>query len=141
MDVMVAIRVRDLMTEPVFSIGPEATLSEVGDLMENKRIRHVPVVDEDHNVMGVVSHRDLLRSAVGQSAEMPLASQAAILHPIKVRDVMARDVEVVDASENIATAAQIMLAGKYGCLPVVDGTRLTGILTEADFIRYLVERR
>lgn len=138
---MAAIHVRDLMTAPVFSLGLEATLSEVRDLMDNKNVRHVPVVDENHCVIGLVSHRDLLRSAVAPSAEIQRTTQAEILRRTKARDIMTRDLDVVDPSENISTAAEIMLASKHGCLPVVDGTRLTGILTEADFVRYLVDRR
>jgi CBS domain-containing membrane protein len=54
---------------------------------------------------------------------------------------MTWDVETVEADENIATAAQTMLENKYGCLPVVDGDTLVGILTEADFVRFVAGSR
>jgi CBS domain-containing membrane protein len=52
---------------------------------------------------------------------------------------MAWKTEMIEADEAVATAARIMLDHKYGCLPVVEQGRLTGILTEADFVRYLSE--
>lgn len=133
---MAPIRVGDVMTQPVLSTGPDSDIATVIELMHEKRIRHVPVVDEHQNVIGVVSHRDLLRGAL-----KPTSPPEEEVRGLKVRDLMAHEVEVIDASENISTAAQMMLASKYGCLPVVDGTRLSGILTEADFVRYLAEHR
>ena len=52
---------------------------------------------------------------------------------------MTVDVQVVEPDLDVATAGQLMIENKYGCLPVVDGERMTGILTEADFVRYLSE--
>ena len=53
---------------------------------------------------------------------------------------MTADIEAVEPNLDAATAGRMMLENKYGCLPVVDGGRMTGILTEADFVRYLSER-
>ena len=105
--------------------------------MSEQRIRHVPVVDEAQSVIGVVSQRDVLRSAIATIDD----EDAYSAYSTEVRDIMTRDVGTLDASENIVTAVEMILACKYGCIPVVDGTYLVGILTEADFIRYLAERR
>ena len=131
---MKTIRVRDLMTTPALSVGPGSSVAAVRDLMSERGIRHVPVVDENRSVIGVVSQRDVLRSTI-------TTIDADSAHRTEVRDIMTRDVDTLDASENIATAGEMMLACKYGCIPVVDGTTLIGVLTEADFIRYLVEKR
>ena len=58
------IRVCDLMTSPAISIGPEASLADVRDLMSERKIRHVPVVDEAQSIIGLVSQRDVLRHAI-----------------------------------------------------------------------------
>lgn len=137
---MPTIRVRDLMTEEALSIGPEASLYELRDLMDGRNIRHVPVVDRNDRVIGVVSNRDLLRSALAPATDMPLSTQGDIMRRVKVADIMTRDVELAEPDQDIAVAAQIMLENKYGCLPVVEGERLVGILTEADFVRYLADR-
>ena len=107
---MKTLRVRDLMTIPVFSIGPESSLADVRDLMNERTIRHVPVVDEDQSVIGVVSQRDVLRSTIA-------TIDADNAHSTEVRDIMTRDVDTLDANENIATAAEMMLACKYGVSP------------------------
>lgn len=136
---MAKLLVRDLMTKHAFSVRPDVSLSAVRDLMDDKNIRHVPVVDEGGQVVGLVSQRDLLRSAIAPVTDMPLTTQSEIMHQVKVADMMTRDVETVDADQPIAIAAQIMLENKYGCLPVVEEDRLIGILTEADFVRHLAE--
>jgi CBS domain-containing membrane protein len=137
---MPAIRVRDLMTEPTFSIGAEASLYELRDLMDDKNIRHVPVTDGDDLLIGLVSHRDLLRSALAPATDMPLSTETDMMRRIKVADIMTRDVEVAEVEQDVSIAAQTMLDNKYGCMPVVEGGRLVGILTEADFVRYLAAR-
>lgn len=131
------LRVRDLMTSDVFTVHPEDPLTKVRDLMDAKHIRHVPVVDEEGALAGLVSERDLLRRASGADAGLPLSVQGDVFTAVRVREIMTWDVETVEADEDAAAAAQVMLDNKYGCLPVVDGGTLAGILTEADFVRFV----
>ncbi|MDH3628187.1 MAG: CBS domain-containing protein [Acidobacteriota bacterium] len=127
--------VRDLMTATPFSLTGDATLFELGELMDDKGIRHVPVVDDDGEVIGLVSQRDFVRMALAPAESLPVSLQVDALHVGTVADVMVNDVETVDPDTNIASAARVMLENKFGCLPVVEGSRLVGILTEADFVR------
>ena len=105
-----------------------------------KHVRHVPVVDEDGDLVGLVTHRDLLRCAVAEESDLPLSVQRDMLSRRQVGEVMTPEPETVDAETEIGVAAMTMFENKYGCLPVVEGARLVGILTEADFVRYLAER-
>ena len=123
---MANLHVRDLMTSSVVSVGPDESISNVHNLMAANRIRHVPVVDAEGRVLGVVSERDVIQRALFEDTG-------------KVTDIMAWKTETIEPDDAVATAARIMLDHKYGCLPVVDQGRLTGILTEADFVRYLGE--
>lgn len=134
---MSSLRVRDLMTSDVFTVGPEDPLTTLRDLMDAKHIRHAPVVDEDGSLAGLVSERDLLRRASGADADLPLSLQADVFTAVRVSDIMTWDIETVEADADAATAAQVMLENKYGCLPVTDGGTLAGILTEADFVRFV----
>jgi CBS domain-containing membrane protein len=129
------LRVEDLMAERVFSVRPDDDLATVRDLMDDHHIRHVPVVDDEENLVGLVSHRDLLRSALVEQTEVPRFVEEVVLEGARVREVMSTDVESVNPATPLREAAEIMLETKYGCLPVVAGTRLVGILTEADFVR------
>ena len=133
------LRVGDLMTSDVFAVAPDETITRLQDLMSEKRIRHVPVVDDEGAVLGLVSERDVLRRTFSEDVDLPLSVRLDVLTAVKVRDIMTSEVETVEAEEDVATAAQVMLDNKYGCLPVVEEGVLTGIITEADFVRFVAE--
>jgi CBS domain-containing membrane protein len=131
------LRVRDLMTDRVFSIHPDEDLARLVELMDDIHVRHVPVVDTDHTVVGLVSQLDLIRSVMYASSDLPLAEMRDLLKTADVRSIMTTDIETIEADADIEEAAGLMLENKLGCLPVVEGGRLTGILTEADFVKYV----
>jgi CBS domain-containing membrane protein len=136
------LRVRDLMTSNAVAVGLDEPVTTIRELMSERNIRHVPVVDDDKVVVGLVSERDLLRRTFGPDADLPLSLQRDVMTAIKTRDVMTWEVDTVAPDEDLASAAQVMLDNKYGCLPVVDEDgSLIGILTEADFVRLATERR
>jgi CBS domain-containing membrane protein len=128
------------MSAEVFAVRPDDDLAMVRDLMLDRHIRHVPVVDDEENLVGLVSHRDLLRGSLVEQPELPRFVEQAVLEQVKARDVMTGDVETVGSDTRLPDAAEILLESKYGCLPVVSGTRLVGILTEADFVRLAAGR-
>lgn len=135
---MTRLRARDLMTPDVFTVSPDDDVLAAQELVYDKNIRHVPVVDDQGMLVGLVSDRDLLRRAVS-STDLPLTTERDVLRNLKVGDVMTADVETVDVDDALAAAAQLMLENKYGCLPVLEEGLLAGILTEADFVRLMVE--
>ncbi len=138
---MTTLRVCDLMTEDPVAVGPNADLQTARDLMDERGFRHLPVVDEEGAVVGLVSQRDLMERALAPTDDLTLSAQREVMGRITVDAIMTADVQVVEPDLAVATAGQMMLENKYGCLPVVDGGRMTGILTEADFVRYLSEPR
>jgi CBS domain-containing membrane protein len=132
--------VRDLMTEHVFALQPADDLEALYDLMDAHHVRHVPIVDREGDLVGLVTQRDLARSALGAQDVLPLSMQQEILRRRKVREIMATEVETVEPDESLKVAAGMLLENKIGCLPVVEGEHLVGILTEADFVRQYTER-
>lgn len=132
------LRVRDLMTSELFAVRQAAPVSVLQDLMDEKRIRHVPVVDDDGTLVGLVSQRDVIRCA-SAADELPLSTSGDLLGAIRAEDIMTQQVETVDADDDLAAAARIMLENKYGCLPVVEEGVLAGIITEADFVRLMAD--
>lgn len=131
------LRVRDLMSAEVIAVGPEDTLATLRDLMYQHQIRHIPVVDHEGKLVGLVSHRDLLRSSLVEQTQLPSFVERAVLEQTEVVDLMTTDIATVRADTDIREAAQLMFDNKFGCLPVLDAGRLVGILTEADFVRLL----
>lgn len=134
---MTVLSVKDLMTRGVRTLSPDGNLAETSDLMSTHRIRHVPVVDSECRIVGLVSQSDLLRGALGGGSDLPASIQRAYLRSIPVDEVMTTNVETVTPSTPIPDAARRMLDLKIGSLLVVEDERLVGILTENDFVRYL----
>src|SRR5262249_54558325 len=96
------------------------------------RIRHLPVV-RGRKLVGLVTHRDLLRALARAAAEGPLETLWAM-------DVMQRDVMLVRPETPLRDAIRLSLRNKYGCLPVVDAAgELVGIVTHADFVQLAAE--
>ncbi len=133
------LRVRDLMTSDVHVVHPDDPIAKLRDVMSEEHIRHVPVVDEQGDIVGLVSERDLLRRAAGLEGDVPLSVSQDLSAAVKVREVMNWHVETIEADDDAATAAAVMLENKYGCLPVLEQGVLAGILTEADFVRHVAE--
>lgn len=134
---MSQLTVRDLMTDQVFAVRPEDDLATLRDLMIERNVRHIPVVGRDHELLGLVSHRDLLRGSLIEQPEVPDFIEQAVLERVKVREVMTENIVAVDPETDLRDAAGMMFDNKIGCLPVTEGERLVGILTEADFVRFL----
>ena len=129
--------VKDLMTEEVFTLRSTDDLTTLYDLMDAEHIRHIPVIDEEDELVGLVTHRDLLRNVLSPPADLPFSMQREILSRNSVDSIMIQEIQTIEADAPIGDAAELMLENKFGCLPVVEGKKLVGILTEADFVRCL----
>ncbi len=129
--------VGDLMTNRVFVVRADETVAALVDLMHEHQVRHVPVVDEDGDLIGLVSHRDLLRNSLIEQDDEVQVDKEELLERLQVGDLMLGEVDRVKPDTDIRDAAQLLLDHKYGCLPVVEGNRLVGILTESDFVRLM----
>ncbi len=116
--------VADVMTRDVVALRPDDDLSLADTVFRLGRIRHLPVAEQGR-LVGLVTHRDLLRAM----ASRPMSTRAA--------DVMTRDVSTVTPDTPLQHAVHHMLHHKFGCFPVVDDSgRLLGIVTEADLVRF-----
>lgn len=133
------LRVRDLMTEDVATLNEDDNLASLYDLMDRKHIRHVPIVDEEEALVGIVSDRDLLKGALGEEASLPLSVRRQMLEQVQISEIMNTEPETVDPEQAAKEAGEAMMEFKVSCMPVVDGGRLVGIITESDFVRYVVE--
>jgi CBS domain-containing protein len=128
--------VRDVMTQRVHRVGPDAPVREVLNLVAAYRLRAVPVVSDDRGVLGMVTDRDLMRFFLPvvqrTSGESPSA-----LKDTKVREVMSRSVICVSEDQALAEVMSIMVSKDLERLPVVSEGKLTGFLTRGDILRKL----
>jgi CBS domain-containing protein len=129
------------MTPVVKTLRRNDQLTLADDLMRAQRIRHLPVLDEDDLVCGVVSQRDLFRGALAKALGYGQTAQQKLHSLLLVKEVMSTSVVTIGPHEPIANAARAMLEHKIGCLPVVDGERLLGIVTESDFVALALDAR
>jgi CBS domain-containing protein len=131
------VRVKDIMTTEVATLGRNDTLDVADDLMTLERIRHLPVLD-DGRVVGVVSQRDLFRSALAVALGYGDNAQKKLLRTIRVKEVMHEPAVAVSPEVTAKDATRLMLEHKIGCLPVIEGHTLVGIVTETDILRSVV---
>ena len=132
---MKELKVRDLMTADPTTLKRNDKLTLADDIMRLGRVRHLPVVEDDGELLvGIVSQRDLFRNALAQALGYGKHAQRKILDTLSVKDVMATDVVTTGPETSLVEAARLLTERKVGCLPVVENGRLVGILTEGDFV-------
>jgi CBS domain-containing membrane protein len=137
---MTQLRARDLMTEPVVSVGPTSPLREVIRRMDEQGIRHVAVVEpESGRLLGLISHRDVLRSQEGSLSGASSEEQLHMNRWIESRWVMTKEVRTIYPDTPALEAAKLLRTHRYGCLPVVEHGRLVGMVTESDFVEYAIQ--
>jgi acetoin utilization protein AcuB len=123
------------MTRPAITIGWEETVARAARVMEEHGIRHLPVVDTDGRLIGILTASDL-REALAFEGIRDAASAPATLI---VGKVMTRDPVAVPAGSAFAAAVTLMHERKLSAVPVVDRDAVVGILTESDIVRAFKE--
>jgi acetoin utilization protein AcuB len=137
--------VSDAMTKDPITIDPEAPLGTAVDVMRTNKLRHLPVVDDAGQLVGIITDRDLRHAVLAPAFEEYLSASGQrrfhrlgqTLEDLRVRDMMTWGVVATHPAAPLAHAALIMFERHVGCLPVVTEGRLEGILTEHDILQAL----
>lgn len=132
-------KVRDVMTPDPYAMRDADDLYLARSIMQLGRIRHIPIVDDHNHFSGLITHRDLLEATVSRLAEVDHSTQAELDSSIPIEAIKRTDVTTIDPETSLRNAAEILFKHKYGCLPVVEGETLVGILTEADFLKLTMQ--
>ncbi len=152
------------MTRPVVSLSPEMTLEQAAERLAEKGISGAPVVDNDGRLLGVLSESDLLRhlnqiadadlrdlrlarplhslallSILGREGHAKWAEVYSKLRKALVADAMTRDVHTAHPSDDLETVAALMIRENINRVPVLERDRVVGILSRADFTRFLAQ--
>ena len=133
-------RVSELMSRDVATIGVSDSCQEAVARMARRKIRHLPVVERDGTLVGVVTDRDLRHHLFEPRVmkEIGSVSVDTVLKAVAVQDVMSSPVVTVGPQDDLESAARAMLDDKVGALPVVENGRVVGIITETDVLRQIV---
>jgi acetoin utilization protein AcuB len=127
-------RVRELMTPSPITVSPETSLTEARELMGKRRIRHLLVV-KDGLLIGIVTDRDIRSNLPSPATSLSVWEMNYLLDRLTIAEVMTRVVLTIGPDREALEAARIMVDHKIGGMPVLDGTRVVGIITETDFVR------
>jgi CBS domain-containing protein len=114
------------MSTDLFTVSPDDLIDLAASVMDWRHIRHVPVEDQEGRLAGLVTHRGLLRMMINTAANDSRLTT--------VREIMIKDPVTVSPSTSSLEAMEIMRNNRLGCLPVVEGDQLVGIITSYDFL-------
>ncbi len=131
--------VRERMTANPVTIGPDVSFEDALGLIREKKIRRLPVVDKNGDLVGIVVEKDLLYASPSPATSLSVFEVHYLLSKLKVKDVMTKRVITVGEDCPLEEAARIMVDHKIGSLPIVQGKRVVGIITETDVFRAMAD--
>jgi len=135
MSFMESALVRQVMQEKVVTISVDDSLSTVEDIMRLGGVRHLPVV-RGGRLVGVVSQNDLLRLSLSTLNSQGDEHRRAFLQALEVSQAMSSPPIAIEAYATMEKAAMLMAQHKIGCLPVLDGDDLVGLVTTTDVLSH-----
>lgn len=130
--------VSDWMSREIVTVSPDTTVLEAGQLMVDRTIRRLPVV-EDGDLVGIVTYGDVRGARASAASGLDIWGLSYILSKLTIREIMTPNPVTISPDDTVGVAAQLMLKYMIGGLPVLDQQgRLVGILTESDIFRVVV---
>ena len=132
-------QVKELMSRELVTIGPKESCLDAVVRMQRARVRHLPVVNRDGLLVGIVTDRDLRHYLFTPRVFEVLGSTPVdvLLDGVRVAEIMSTDVVTVETGASLGYAADIMRKRRVGSLPVMNNRRMIGIVTEVDILRQI----
>ena len=127
--------IRELMSGGLITVRRETPVLEARDLMAKERIRHLLVTDTSGALLGIITDRDIRLNLPSQATSLSVWEINHLLTKLTVGEVMTQSVITVGPDRPAREGARLMLDHRIGALPVLDGGRLVGIVTETDIVR------
>ncbi len=131
--------VRERMTPNPVTVTPETSFQDALQLLRDKKIRRLPVVDNSGRLVGIVVEKDLLYASPSPASSLSVFEMHYLLAKLLVKDVMTKSVIAVGADCPLEEAARIMVDKKIGSLPIVSDHKVVGIITETDIFKTMAE--
>ncbi len=127
------------MTTDVLTVKPDTPLAKARDLLREKNIKQLPVVDEQGNLVGILTDRDIKQAWASPATTLSIYELTYVLQKMTVESVMVTDPITITADATIERAAKILHARRIGSLPVVENNKLVGIITSTDLMEVLLD--
>lgn len=129
---------RKMTTDPI-TVKPDTPLFKARDLLREKNIKQLPVVDEQGNLVGLLTDRDIKQAWASPATTLSIYELTYVLQKMTVESVMVKDPITITADATIERAAKILHARRIGSLPVVENNKLVGIITSTDLMEVLLD--
>jgi acetoin utilization protein AcuB len=129
--------VETVMSRECVTIQPDAPLREASEVMRSRGVHHLPVVGDGGRLIGIITDRDLMHAALLPALADHVPWDARRVRLPRVRDAMTWAVVTTRPDATLVEAGLVMVERHIGSLPVVEGDRLVGILTERDVLAAL----
>ena len=133
-------RVTDLMAGPLITVGHDATVADAWSIMQTRRVHHLPVLDAERRLIGMLTEHDLRLVILERCVREEPGQVASTLAGLRVNEIMTWAVVTVGPDMDVRDAARIMHDRKLGALPVAEEGRVIGVITATDVIRAAVGR-
>ncbi len=131
--------VETMMTKNPVTVTPEMSVNEVRAIMTKEKIGKLPVVDADDRLLGLVTRKDLVNVSPSAATTLDMYEISYLLAKLTVEKIMTKEVVTIQEHEVVEEAARIMADNSIGCLPVMKGDKLAGIVTESDLFHEFIE--
>ncbi|HSB06833.1 MAG TPA: CBS and ACT domain-containing protein [Thermodesulfobacteriota bacterium] len=133
--------IKEKMQKNPITISPDASFYEARALIRDKGIRHLPVVDKNGHLVGILTDRDIREAAPSAATSLSAHELHYLLGKLKVSGFMTPKEKLVTITPDliIEEAVQLMRDHKIGCLPIMDGNKLAGLITETDILDFFVD--
>ncbi|CAD0136288.1 protein of unknown function [Streptococcus thermophilus] len=122
------------MTKRVVYVSPETTVVTAADIIRDKGLRRLPVIEHD-KLVGLITEGTMAEASPSKATSLSIYEMNYLLNKTKVGDIMIKNVLTVSKYANLEDATYIMLQNKVGVLPVVDNDQISGIITDKDVFR------
>lgn len=130
--------VKDFMTKKVFYVSPETTVAHAADLMREKGVHRLPVIENDQ-LVGLITEGTLAEASPSKASSLSIYEMNYLLNKTKVGQIMIKDVVTVSKQASLEDAVDLMLRKNVGVLPVVDDGIISGIITDKDVFRAFLQ--
>jgi CBS domain-containing membrane protein len=132
--------VADLMTTDLFTLFEDDNITLAEEMMKWRNIRHIPVINDKNEIVGLITSRDILKISVSTLAGISQKDQRMLHDRIQAKDVMQKKILTIPMKTPLYTAAKLLSSNKVGCLPIIGNGKLVGIITEADFVKFFTKK-
>ena len=127
------------MTRNPVTATLDMSIGEASDLMKREKVHRLPVLDKDKNLVGVITEKDILHASPSPASSLSIHEMAYLLSKLTVKKLMTKNPVTISEDTTVEEAARLMSDQDLSCLPVVNGTKLVGIVTKSDMFRILLE--